>query len=76
MPSDNHCRYEGGSTRPWCYTMDPNVRVGYCSTCGDFDPWENDVSIDSISDDEETTTIAGTATTTTVFTTEARVFTI
>ena len=73
MPDDNYCRYEGGSTKPWCYTTDENVRVGYCSTCGEFDPWVRDSQqVGSINDDEEepTTTVAtGTGTTTTQFST-------
>ncbi|XP_063311337.1 muscle, skeletal receptor tyrosine-protein kinase [Pelobates fuscus] len=35
--SENYCRNPGGeSERPWCYTMDPNVRWEYCNiaSCG------------------------------------------
>ncbi|KAG8455051.1 hypothetical protein GDO86_001317 [Hymenochirus boettgeri] len=35
--SENYCRNPGGeSERPWCYTMDPNVRWEYCNVplCG------------------------------------------
>ena len=75
MPGNNHCRYEGGATRPWCYTTDANIRVGYCSTCGGFDPWASDsLVVRAISDesDEPTTTVeTGTATTTTTTTTKA-----
>ena len=49
VPNDNFCRYEGGTAKPWCYTMDPSVRKEECNSCGssdEFDPWAP--SVDSI----------------------------
>ncbi|XP_007980545.3 hepatocyte growth factor isoform X2 [Chlorocebus sabaeus] len=28
---ENYCRNPDGSESPWCFTTDPNIRVGYCS---------------------------------------------
>ncbi|KAG9489963.1 hypothetical protein GDO78_005726 [Eleutherodactylus coqui] len=29
--SENYCRNPDGSEYPWCFTTDPNVRIGHCS---------------------------------------------
>eukprot|EP00069_Balaena_mysticetus_P022268 bmy_14162T0 len=28
---ENYCRNPDGAESPWCFTSDPNIRVGYCS---------------------------------------------
>uniref|UniRef100_A0A7M4F944 Hepatocyte growth factor n=2 Tax=Crocodylus porosus TaxID=8502 RepID=A0A7M4F944_CROPO len=28
---ENYCRNPDGSESPWCFTTDPNIRIGYCS---------------------------------------------
>lgn len=28
---ENYCRNPDGAESPWCFTTDPNIRVGYCS---------------------------------------------
>nr|XP_044624058.1 hepatocyte growth factor isoform X3 [Equus asinus] len=28
---ENYCRNPDGAESPWCFTADPNIRVGYCS---------------------------------------------
>lgn len=28
---ENFCRNPDGAESPWCFTTDPNIRVGYCS---------------------------------------------
>eukprot|EP00079_Xenopus_tropicalis_P023234 XP_012815474.1 PREDICTED: hepatocyte growth factor isoform X2 [Xenopus tropicalis] len=29
--SENYCRNPDGSESPWCFTTDPNIRIGHCS---------------------------------------------
>jgi hypothetical protein len=28
---ENYCRNPDGAESPWCFTTDPNIRIGYCS---------------------------------------------
>ncbi|MEE6481445.1 hypothetical protein FKM82_012869 [Ascaphus truei] len=29
--SENYCRNPNGTESPWCFTTDPNIRIGHCS---------------------------------------------
>lgn len=36
VDQDNYCRNPDGDSRPWCYTIDPDIEFDYCkiSYCG------------------------------------------